>query len=69
MKRPYYILGTVEDIEKQIKSSPKHPKGSETPMEYFKGGREKLIDGKVYLIVPLEEIAKYFNLKLEDFLE
>ncbi len=38
-------------------------------MHYFKGGREKLIDGKLYLIVPLSEIARYFELKVEDFLE
>lgn len=70
MTRPYFILGSVEDINKRSKSSTNHPQaGSDTTMHYFKGGREKLIDGKLYLIVPLSEIARYFELKVEDFLE
>ena len=69
--KPFYILGTVEDINKRSKSS-ETPQGKgdfNNEMRFFKGGREKLIDGKLYLIVPLSEIAKYFNLKVEDFLE
>ena len=69
-QKPYYILGSVEDINKRSKSSVGRKVGQVTEkMQTFKGGREKLIDGKLYLIVPLSEIAKYFELKVVDFLE
>ena len=73
-KRPFYILGTSQEIEERTKTDPGNGNGptekdSPTRKLYFHGARDIIIDGETYVAVPLSEVASLFHLTLEDFLE
>ncbi|MBE0654678.1 MAG: hypothetical protein IH594_12815 [Bacteroidales bacterium] len=73
MKKPYYILGTLEEVAARSQSGPGiagPSMGEDSGRKlYFHGGRDIEINGQTYLIVPLSEIAELFGLQVEDFLE
>ena len=72
-KRPFYILGTIQEIEERTKTDPGNGNGpteKETGRKlFFHGARDIEIDGQTFVCVPLSEVASLFHLTLEDFLE
>ena len=68
MKQPYYILGRAKWLTKRS-SKLKTQNIEQSGKTHFYGGIKHKINGKVYLLVPLSEVATLFNLSVTDFLE
>ena len=68
MKQPYYILGRAKWLTKRS-SKLKTQNIEQSGKTHFHGGITHKINNKLYLCVPLSEIATFFNLRVDDFLE
>lgn len=69
--KSYWIIGEVQDVEKRGsgKTESKDIAPDLNDKKYFYGGIEKQIDGQTFLIVPLSEICRVFDLEISDFLD
>ena len=69
--KSYWIIGMVEDVAKRGSGKTEINNIVPDPNDkrFFYGGIEKEINGQTYLIVPLSEICRVFDLELKDFLD
>ena len=64
--KSYWIIGLAEEIEQQQNAS---TTASGKEPQYFHGCKDHIIDGQDYIITPLTEIARVYEIRLSDFLD
>ena len=66
--KSYWILDTVAEVE-QSQNASTTALQAETEKKYFYGCIDKQINGKTFVLVPLSEISRVFEINLKYFMD